>query len=155
MEGRHSDRLWLWIAGSLVPLLAILFLATLVPDADCGEEVHDGAAEIVLILVAIGAALLAVAGALYRLGAMVRATRFRLKDGAVLGTGAPGFDEEGLAIAGLVLTGVALAALIVAAIARRRVDGVGVLLPIYLFGAAWVYLLVGVLILFVKGGGGC
>jgi len=59
-------------------------------------------------------------------------------------------------VVGLFLTGLALLALLVAWVARVRPARVGLLLPLYLFGAAlFAYPLVGLLGLLISSGVGC
>jgi hypothetical protein len=63
---------------------------------------------------------------------------------------------EVIFVTGLVLTGLALLSLVVAWVAGLRVNQLGVLLPLYLLGAAlFAYPLVGLLGLLVSSGIGC
>jgi hypothetical protein len=163
-----SDRLLPWIMGSFVLFGILILVATQVPSVDCGAdtEVDDGPGA-ALLAVTIVAAVLAVAGALYRAVAMVLAKRYTERDGWILGAAVfvlvasaifGAVDDSagaGLALGGLILAGAAFAAMVVAALVGLSVDEVGALLPIYLVGAAWFYLCFGVFVLFVSSGIGC
>ena len=168
MRAPLSDRLPPWIAGSLLLLVVIVLVATQVPSAECGGEndVDDNPAT-ALLVVTVAAVAAAIGAALYRIVAMATTERYSRRDGRVLGAAllvlavsaivgaSAGTAAAGLAIGGLILAGTAFVAIVVAAVARMGVDDVGILLPIYLFGAAWVYLAFGVLVLFATSGVGC
>jgi len=167
MGRRLSDRLLPWIAASLLLLAAIVVLGAQVPDVGCGEGTRDEGDETALAAVTVVATILAAAAGLFRLVAMAFADRFARRDRWVLGAsllvlaaatvvgGLVATAVGGLATGGLVLAVLALVALLAAAIAGKGVDGVGVLLPVYLFAAAYVYLAVGLITLFAKSGIGC
>jgi hypothetical protein len=167
MDAKRSGWLPLWILAPLVLFVAILLIVVSLPEAECGENTEGGIEEGVLVGVVAFAAVAAVAAGLYRLVTMAIRDQFSSRDGwtflaallvlAVTGVAyspASGFGE-GLAIGGLVLPALALLALVAAAVARKGVDAVGVLLPIYLFGAAYLYLVIGALGFLVSSGIGC
>jgi hypothetical protein len=168
MERRLLDQLLPWIAGSLLLLIAIVVVAAQVPSVDCGGENADqDGPEAVLLAITVVAAAIAVAAGVLRLVLMGRYDCFGRRDGWILGLavfvlGAAtlyGAAQEsaaaGLAVGGFLLAGIAFVALLGAVLLRLDVDDVGVLLPIYLFGAAWVYLAVAVIVLLAKSGIGC
>ncbi|HEU4599416.1 MAG TPA: hypothetical protein VFS26_06685 [Solirubrobacterales bacterium] len=163
-----SDRLLPWIAGSLLLLAVVVMVATQVPSVECGGEgdVGEGPATALLVVTAVSA-VLAAAAALYRVVVMASAQRLGGRDGWILGAAllllaaaatfgaADGSAAAGLVIGGLVLAGVAFVALTAAALTGKSVDDVGLLLPVYLAAAAWVYLCFGVLVLIATSGIGC
>lgn len=170
MEGRRFDRLLPWIAGSLLLLGAIVIAAMQVPDLDCageGDSSEWGPSADVLVVLTVAAVVAAVGGGLYRLGEMTYARRYGRRDGWILGAvllvlaaAAVVGDRVataggGLATGGLVLAALAFAALVVAAITGRDAGDVGLLLPVYLFAAAYVYLAIGAIALLAKSGIGC
>jgi hypothetical protein len=168
MERRLPDQLLPWIAGSLLLLIAILAAAAQVPSVDCGgEDVDQDGPEAVLLVITVIATVIAVGAGVLRLALMGRDDCFSRRDGWILGvavfvlvaaTVSGGGQEDaaaGLAIGGFLLAGLAFVALLGAILWRLDVDDVGVLLPIYLFGAAWVYLAVAVIALLAKSGIGC
>jgi hypothetical protein len=169
MERRLPDQLLPWIAGSLLLLIVIFAVAVQVPSVDCGGENADqDGPEAVLLAITVVAIVIAVAAAVLRLVLMGRYDCFGRRDGWILGLavfvlGAAtlygGTIEEsaaaGLAVGGFLLAGIAFVALLGAVLLRLDVDDVGVLLPIYLFGAAWVYLAVATVVLLAKSGIGC
>jgi hypothetical protein len=167
MRGGLSNRLPLWILAPLVLLLLILVVALQMPDHECGEGAGGGTTETILIAVVLVSVLAAIAAGLYRLGMMALHGRYGKRDAIVLaaavlvvlatwaaGAGERSFLDAAL-IAGLVIAPLALLALMGAAAARRDVEAVGVLLPVYLFGAAYVYLAAGLLGILVSSGVGC
>lgn len=162
-----SDRLWPWIAVPLLLLAVILVMALSLPQADCGGEGAEEGGSLAFVVIACLSAIAAVAAGLVQLATMAWRDRYRARDGwillaallvvAVSGVAygpAQGFGG-GVAFGCLALTGVALLALVAAAVARMRVEDVGILLPIYLFGAAYVYLGVGAVALLASSGIGC
>jgi len=168
MERRLPDQLLPWIAGSLLLLIAILAAAAQVPSVDCGgEDVDQDGPEAVLLVFTVLAAAIAVAAGVLRLVLMGRDDGFGRRDGWILGAAVfvlaaataygagQGNAAAGLAVGGFLLAGLAFVALLGAVLWRLDVDDVGVLLPIYLFAAAWVYLAVAVLALLAKSGIGC
>jgi membrane-associated HD superfamily phosphohydrolase len=168
MERRLSDRLLPWIGGSLLLLGVIVLVATQVPSVECGGETDvDPDPGTALLVVTIVSSVLAVAGALYRIIVMALTASYGSRDGwivggtllvlaaAVLLGAVEGTAAAGLAIGAAILGGVAFVALLVAAIAGLGVEDVGLLLPLYLLGAAWIYLCFGVFVLFVTSGVGC
>ncbi len=168
MERRLPDQLLPWIAGSLLLLFVIFAAAVQVPSVDCGGENADqDGPEAVLLALTVIAAAIAVAAGVLRLVLIGRANGFGRRDGWILALGVfvlgaatvYGAAQEsaaaGLAVGGFILTSIAFVALLGAVLLRLGADDVGVLLPIYLFGAAWVYLAVAAIALLAKSGIGC
>jgi hypothetical protein len=146
-----------WICLPLLAFLLVGIAATQVPVPDClgagtGAGSDDGEPVAIMVSLAGVASLLALGGAVQRLLALRRAGAFSLRrDGTIgavvaiallLATAVPasrrgdlGAGLEGLFLAGLALAVLALLLLLVAWAARRRLDGVGVLVPAYLIGA--------------------
>jgi hypothetical protein len=168
MDARRSGRLAPWILVPLVLLVAIVWAAASLPETECGgEETEEGMDGAILVGLVAFAAVAAVAAALWRVVSMALHDRYGSRDGwillaallvlvvaAIVGA-ADDSVGGGLAVGGLVLPALALLALTTAAAARKRVEDVGVLLPIYLFGAAYVYLGVGAVGLIASSGIGC
>jgi len=162
-----SERLPPWLAGSLLLLGVIALAVAAVPSVECGEGSRDEGAEILVLVVTAISAIAAVAAALFRLVAMALAGQYGKRDGWVLSlallvlaaaaiAGSVNHSAAGgLAVGGVALTLIAFFALVLAAMRGMTVEAVGVLLPTYLFGAAWTYLLVGVIALIAKSGIGC
>jgi hypothetical protein len=168
MDEKRSGWLPPWILVPLVLLLPIAVLALSLPEVDCGGEgTDDGAEGAVLVGVAAIAAIAAVAAGLLRLMTMVLQSEYGARDGWILlaslivvgVSGAAYGPAEGVggsvAFGCLALTGFALLALVGAAVAGKRVEAVGILLPVYLFGAAYVYLALGAVALLASSGIGC
>ncbi len=168
-----------WICLPLLAFFLVGIAATQVPAPDClgagtGTGSDDGEQVAIMVSLAGVASLLALGGAVQRLLALRRAGAFSARrDGAIgavvaiallFATVVPasrrhgdlGAGLEGLFLAGLALAILALLLLLVAWAARRRLDGVGVLLPAYLIGAgAFAYPLVAFLGLVSNSGVFC
>jgi hypothetical protein len=169
MRARPSDRLLPWIAGSLLLLGLIVFTALQVPDIDCGDEevIDQEPAAQILMVVTVVAVGLAFAGALLRLVTMAARNAYARRDGWILlavglvlavGAAYGGLANTvggGLALGGFAVAGLGLAALAAAALRGMDASSVGLLLPIYLLAAAWVYLAIGVIAVLVTSGFGC
>lgn len=168
MEEKRSGRLPLWIVAPLGLLVVIVLLALSLPEVECGgEETEDGVDGAVLAVAVVLSAVATVAAGLYRLVKMAFDNQLRGRDGwallasllVVVASGVAYAPAEsfagGVAIGFLALTVLALLALVVAALARRGVEDVGIVLPIYLFGAAYVYLGVGAIGFLASSGIGC
>jgi hypothetical protein len=158
------DRLPFWIGTSLLLLVAIVLAAMQLPEVECGEGSRDQAGEGVLVAVAIAAAILAFCAGVARVAALSLAGNFGRRDAWILAAVVLGLALAallgstvgvGLAIGGVVITGLAFLALLGAALLRVGVDRVGILLPVYLFGVAYVYLAVGLIAVLAKSGIGC
>jgi hypothetical protein len=168
-----SERLgpWVWLplAGLALIVLAILNL----PGSDCESGGHDstGLAEVLLLSVTLAASLGCVAAALFRIVLLARAGRdlgrqlgitvVALAAGlllvVVLEQARTLVDFIGwLTVVGTVATALLLLTLIVAWLAKRRTNDVGMLLPLYLLGAGLaVYPLFSWFALAVNSGGLC
>ncbi len=139
------------------------------PASDCdGYSTDSGDEEMLLIVLVAAASLATAAAALWRLVDLSRANAFRagrdLTMGAsvvvvlILAVVASALRDriEVVPLAGLFLTGMALLGLLIAWAAGVRVNQVGLLLPLYLLGAALVaYPLVGLIGLLASSGIGC
>ena len=168
MDAPLSDRLLPWIAVPLVLLAVVVALALSLPEVRCdGEESEGGIDGAILVAVVALSAVAAVGAGLFRLVTMAFRNQLGWRDGwillaalLVIAVAAVGYAPvesfgAGLAIGCLVVTALALLVLVAAAAARWDADAVGILLPIYLFGAAYVYLGVGAIGLLVSSGIGC
>jgi hypothetical protein len=167
MRGGLSNWLPLWIVAPLALLVLILAVAFQMPDNDCGEGSGGGTTEAILAVLVFVSTLAVIGAALYRLGTMTLNRQYGKRDAVVvaatalvvLATWAVRAGEnsfvEAVLIATFIITSLALLALTVAAATRRDVEAVGVLVPIYLFGAAYVYLAAGILGILVSSGIGC
>jgi hypothetical protein len=163
MRDGTLEKLGPWIC---VPLLlwAVVWMVVLsMPSASCeGNGSEDtGGQEVLLVVVVAAASLFTAAGALFRLVNLGRAGGFKAgRDLTMVGVVVaalvaaaaattsrfPSQAIQVLPLVGLLLTGLALLALLVAWAAGVRANGVGLLLPLYLFGAALLaYPLVGLL----------
>lgn len=165
----ERTKLGLWICLPLLAWAAVWTAALSMPAADCGGSGPDSGEEEVLLIVLVAAASLATAGAaLWRLVDLGRANAFSAGRDLTIGGGAvvalalaavasaPRDRIEAVPVVGLLLTGLALVVLLVTWAAGVRVNRVGLLLPLYLFGAAlFAYPLVGLLGLLVSSGIGC
>jgi hypothetical protein len=163
---RERTKLGLWIC---LPLLAwvVVWIAVLsLPASDCDGTGTDAEAEQALLIALVAAASLATgAAALWRFVSLSAANAFSAgRDltlvgsvvAAVLLAVAVTSQVEAIFVTGLVLTGLALLSLLVAWVAGLRVNQLGLLLPLYLLGAAlFAYPLVGLLGLLVSSGIGC
>jgi hypothetical protein len=169
MQERLSEKLGLWICLPLLAWGLIWIAAFSMPASDCDGYGADTGEDEVLLVVLVAAASLATAGAaLWRLVDLSRASAFRAGRDLTIGGGvlvafafaavaaAPRARIEILPAVGLLLTGLALLALLVAWAARVRPNQVGLLLPLYLLGAAlFAYPLVGLLGLASSSGAFC
>ncbi|HUC08213.1 MAG TPA: hypothetical protein VMR96_08985 [Solirubrobacterales bacterium] len=163
---RERTKLGLWICLPLLAWVVVWIAALSMPASDCdGYGADTGAEEATLIVLVAVASLAAGAAALWRFVSLARADAFRpgrdltLVGGAVasvLVTVAVTSRAEVIFVTGLVLTGLALLSLAVAWVAGLRLNQLGVLLPLYLLGAAlFAYPLVGLLGLLISSGIGC
>jgi hypothetical protein len=170
MQDGTLEKLGPWIC---VPLLlwAVVWMTVLaMPSASCDGYGDDasGAQEVLLVVVVAAASLVTAAGALFRLVKLGRAGAFNVgRDltmvGAVVAALAfaaaattPRIMVQVLPLVGLLLTGLALLALLFAWAAGLRVNQVGLLLPLYLLGAALLaYPIVGLLGLVSSNGALC
>jgi|GEM_PF-3169778 len=171
MQGGTFEKLGPWIC---VPLLlwGVVWLTVLsLPSASCDGYGEDaGAQEVLLVVIVAAASLITAAGALFRLVKLGRAKAFSAGRDLTIGgivVAAMVFAAAAttsrfpaviqvLSVVGLLLTGLALLALLVAWAAGLRVDQVGLLLPLYLLGAAVLaYPLVGLLGLASSSGALC
>jgi len=165
----ERTKLGLWICLPLLAWAAVWAAALSMPSSDCDGYPTDAGEEEVLLIVLVAAASLATAAAaLWRLVGLGNANAFStgrdLTIGGsvvvVLALAAVASSLRGrievVPVVGLLLTGLALVVLLVAWAAGVRINRVGLLLPLYLLGAAlFAYPLVGLLGLLVSSGIGC
>jgi hypothetical protein len=165
----ERTRLGLWICLPLLAWAAVWTAALSMPASDCDGYGPDHGGEETLLVVLVAAASLAAAGAaLWRLVGLSNADAFSARRDLAIGgsaavalvaaaaVAAPRGQIEVLPVVGLLLTGLALLLLLVAWAAGLRVNRVGLLLPVYLLGAAlFAYPLVGLLGLLASSGIGC
>jgi hypothetical protein len=165
----ERTKLGLWICLPLLAWVAVWTAALSMPASDCDGYGPDSGAEEVLLIVLVAAASLATAGAaLWRLVGLGSANAFSAGRDLTIGgsallalalavlASAPRDRIEVVPVVGLLLTGLALVVLLVAWAAGARLNRVGLLLPLYLFGAAlFAYPLVGLLGLLASSGIGC
>lgn len=163
---RERTRLGLW---TFLPLLAwvVVWIAALsMPAADCdGTGTDAGVEGAVLIAVVAAASLGAVAAGLWRLVSLSNAKAYSARRDLTLAGVAAALAlvaavatsrVEAVAVTGLILTGLAFLSLLVAWVAGMRLDRLGLLVPLYLLGAAlFAYPLVGLLGLLSSSGIGC
>jgi hypothetical protein len=149
--------------------VAVWTAALSMPSADCdGYGTDAGEQEAVLIALVAAASLAAAGAAVWRLVGLSNADAFSPRRDLTIGgsvvvalvmaaaASAPRARIEVLPVTGLLLTGLALLLLLIAWAAGVRVDRVGLLLPVYLLGAAvFAYPLVGLLGLLSSSGIGC
>ncbi len=169
MQERLSEKLGLWIC---LPLLAwgVIWIAALsMPASDCdGYGTDAGEGEVALIVLVAAASLATAGAALWRLVDLGRANAFSAARDLMIGGGVaailafaavaspPRARVQILPATGMLLTGLALLVLLTAWAARVRPNQVGLLLPLYLFGAAlFAYPLVGLLGLASSSGAFC
>jgi hypothetical protein len=165
----ERTKLGLWICLPLLAWVAVWAAALSMPASDCDGYGPDSGEEEVLLVVLVAAASLGTAGAaLWRLVGLGNANALRAGRDLTIGGGAvialalaalasaPRDRIEAVPVTGLLLTGLALVALLVAWAAGVRVNRVGLLLPLYLLGAAlFAYPLVGLIGLLSSSGIGC
>lgn len=165
----ERTKLGLWTCLPLLAWAVVWAAALSMPASDCGGSGPDSGEEEVLLIVLVAVTSLATAGAaLWRLVEMGRANAFRAGRDLTIGAGAvvalvlaavasaPRDRVELVPVAGLLLTGLALLALLIAWAAGVRLNQVGLLLPLYLLGAAlFAYPIVGLLGLLISSGIGC
>jgi hypothetical protein len=165
----ERTKLGLWICLPLLAWAAVWSAALSMPASDCdGYGPDSGEEEVLLIVLVAVASLAAAAAALWRLVGLGNANSFSAGRDLTTGGGvvvalalaavasAPRDRIEVVPVAGLLLTGLALVVLLIAWAAGVRVNQVGLLLPLYLFGAAlFAYPLVGLLGLLASSGIGC
>jgi hypothetical protein len=163
---QERTKLGLWIC---LPLLAwgVVWIAALsMPASDCdGTGTDAGAEEVVLIALVVAASLATAAGALRRFVSLAQADAFSAgRDLTLVGCAAAAVLAavvvtswvEVIFLVGLVLTGIALVALLASWAVGLRIDQLGLLLPLYLLGAAlFAYPVVGLLGLLISSGIGC
>jgi hypothetical protein len=148
-----------WICLPLLAFFLVAVAATQVPASDClgsgsGSGADEGEPVAIMAVLAGLASLAALGAAVQRLVALRRAGAFKAgRDWTIaavvvlvplLVAGASAShrhnhlseDLQGLLLVGPALTVLALLLLLIAWAARLRLDGVGVLLPVYLLGAA-------------------
>jgi hypothetical protein len=163
---RERTELGLWICLPLLAWVLVWIAALSMPAADCGGEGTDtGAEEAVLIALVAAASLATAAAALWRFVRLTLADAFSAsRDLTLAGSVVASLlvavavtsQVEVIFVTGLVLTGLALLSLMVALVLGLRLDQLGLLLPLYLLGAAlFAYPLVGLLGLLVSSGIGC
>ncbi|HEU4736626.1 MAG TPA: hypothetical protein VFS48_06335 [Solirubrobacterales bacterium] len=163
---RERTKLGLWICLPLLAWVAVWIAALSMPASDCdGSGTDAGAEEALLIALVAVASLAAAAAALWRFVSLALADAFSAgRDLTLVGSAVAlvlvtvvvTSRAEVIFVTGLVLTGLALLSLVVAWVAGLRVNQLGVLLPLYLLGAAlFAYPLVGLLGLLVSSGIGC
>ena len=165
----ERTRLGLWICLPLLAWAAVWTAALSMPHGDCdGYPTDAGEEEAILIVLVAVASLATGAAALWRLIGLSNADAFSTRRDLTIGgsvvvalvtataVAAPPARIEVLPVVGLLLTGLALLSLLVAWAAGLRVNRVGLLLPVYLLGAAlFAYPLVGLLGLLSSSGIGC
>jgi hypothetical protein len=168
MDEKRPGWLPLWILVPLALFVAVVWIALSLPETECGgEETEEGVDGAILVGLVAFSAVAAVGAALWRVVSMALRDQYGSRDGwillaallvlaaaAIIGAA----DQNvggGLAVGGLLLPALALIALAAAAAARKGVEDVGVLLPVYLFGAAYAYLGVGAIGLIASSGIGC
>jgi hypothetical protein len=162
----ERTKLGLWICLPLLAWGAVWIAALSMPAADCGGDGTDaGTEEAVLIALVAAASLATAAAALWRFVSLTLADGFSAsRDLTLAGSVVASIvvavavtsRVEVIFVTGLVLTGLALLSLLVAWVAGLRLDQLGLLLPLYLLGAAvFAYPLVGLLGLLVSSGIGC
>ncbi len=163
---RERTKLGLWILLPLIAWVVVWIVALSMPDADCdGTGTDAGAEEAALIALVAAASLATAAAALWRLVGLALADALSARRdltlvgsfvASVLVAFALTARVEVIFVVGLILTGLALLSLLVAWLAKLRVDQLGLLLPLYLLGAAlFAYPLVGLLGLLISSGIGC
>jgi hypothetical protein len=163
---QERTKLGLWICLPLLAWVVVWIAALSMPSADCdGYGTDAGTEEAVLIVVVVVASLSTAGAALLRLVRLAQAGAFSLRRDAAIGAIVVAalvlaatfvVRAEVLLVVGLLLTGVALLALLVAWAAGLRANQVGLLLPLYLLGAAVIaYPLVGLIGLLSSSGIGC
>jgi hypothetical protein len=169
MQENTSAKLGLWICLPLLAWGAVWFAALSMPVSDCDGYGSDSGEQEVMLVVLVAAASLCTAGAaLWRLVGLSRANAFSARRDLTIGgsvvvalvlaavASAPRARIEIIPVTGLLLTGLALLALLIAWAAGVRADQVGLLLPLYLLGAALLaYPLVGLLALAGSSGTFC
>ncbi len=161
-------RLPLWIAAPLALLVAVGWAASSLPETQCGgEETKEGLDGTIVALLVLFSTVAAVGAGLWQVVSMSVRDRHHPRDGwiflaalLVLAAAALVGDRgdsvgAGLAVGGFIVPAIALLALAAAAVARKQVEDVGILLPIYLFGIAYVYLAVGAVGFLASSGIGC
>jgi len=164
---QERTKLGLWICLPLLAWVAVWIAALSMPTSDCdGYGTDAGAEEFVLIVLVAAASLATAAAALWRLVSLHRANAFSAGRDLTLAGGVAAAlalvavavtpHIAVLSVTGLCLTGLALPPLLVAWVAGLRLNQLGLLLPLYLLGAAlFAYPLVGLLGLLASSGIGC
>jgi len=163
---RERTKLGLWTCLPFLAWIVVWIAALSMPTPDCEGGGTASDAEAAVLIVAVAAASLGTAAAaLWRLVGLGRAGAFSARRdltlvGAVVATilVAIGLNPqfENVAVVALVLTGLAFVSLLVAWAAGLRLDQLGLLLPLYLLGAAlFAYPLVGLIGLLASSGLGC
>jgi hypothetical protein len=161
MQGATLGKLGPWICLPLLFWGVVWMIVLSLPSASCDGYGEDaGPQEVLLIVVVAAASLATAAGALFRLVELGRAKAFNAgRDLTIGGIAAAALVFAAaattsrfpaviqvLSLVGLLMTGLALLALLVAWAVGLRANQVGLLLPLYLLGAALLaYPLVGLL----------
>jgi hypothetical protein len=165
----ERTKLGLWICLPLLAWAAVWTAALSMPVSDCdGYGPAHGGEEALLVVLVAAASLASGAAALWRLVGLSNADAFSARRDLTIGgsvavalvaataVAASKARIELLPVVGLLLTGLALLLLLAAWAAGLRVNRVGLLLPVYLLGAAvFAYPLVGLLGLLSSSGIGC
>lgn len=156
MREKLADHLAPWILAPLLLPFLLFFVTSLVavwlfPELPGGDDYDDWSTQEVVTLAVLALSDIAVAMAgLFRMVTLARRRRYGKRDGWILFAILLAFllanlslrerVVDTLLVGAFPLTGISLLALAIAALVRKRVDDVGILLPIYLFGVAYVYL---------------
>lgn len=165
----ERTKLGLWICLPLLAWAAVWTAALSMPASDCDGYGPDSGEEEALLIAVVAAASLAAAGAaLWRLVGLSNASAFSARRDLTIGGGAaialvlaaiassPRDRIEIVPVTGLLLTGLAFVVLLIAWAVGLRVNQIGLLLPLYLLGAAlFAYPLVGLIGLLSSSGIGC
>jgi hypothetical protein len=157
MEGS----LWGWILAPLLFVFVLLFATLTLSSSGCGKYASSGVSAAFVIATA-AAAVIAGFG-LFRLATMARHREFsKRRDGwifaGILAAAAVGVLDQGwdfLLLGFFLLTVFTLPALVAAAVTDKGVKAVGIILPIYLFGAAFLCVMVGWFSLVADSGAFC
>ncbi|MDQ3724692.1 MAG: hypothetical protein M3335_02180 [Actinomycetota bacterium] len=161
MPEEPSDHLAPWIVAPLLFVVVLVFATLSFSSSGCGKDAGSGG--IVGFVIAAAAAAVIAGFGLFRLATMARHREFsKRRDGwifaGILVAAAVGVLDQGwgfLLLGFFLLTVFTLPALAAAAVTGKGVKAVGILLPIYLFGAAFLCVMVGWFILVADSGAFC